>query len=178
MNLSAIISQLKANATIFGGRVAGAGELAIADEQRAWLATPCAYVCPVEEAAGDNEVANGLYQRVTEKFCVLICLDNASDRRSQTSVSNLPQVRAAIFGAILNWRLEPEVSPRGIEYVGGSRNDSDRARFWFEYQFSHETLITDADGWQEPRSPLIEIDVAVQDTAGGTLADTHIIIEQ
>lgn len=171
MNLDSIILQLKALAPLFAGNVAGAAKFAEATDEQTWLPQPAAYVVPVEEVVGPNLLQNGVIQNVTERFEVIVCLDNKADRRGQTAVTTLDDCKAAIFRSILNWRPDstvdaplyqtgnpfPDRSSRGLRYAGGEIREMDRSRLFWAFIFEIEMLISPADGWQIPSVPLLEI---------------------
>lgn len=166
MNIDDIITQLRANCPFFGSRVAGAANYAegIASGT-SWMDPPAAYVVPLDDEAGENEALNGLRQELTERIGVVVNWA-AVDRRGQAPVAALAIARAQIFGALLNWKPAGANAARGIAYAGGAMLDFDRARLFYQFDFSLQTLITDADGWQWPSGPLLEIDATT------TLPDT------
>ena len=160
MDLVAVIAQLKAYAPLFGGRVAGAAEFdaRMAAEVRPEV-YPAAYVVPLTEDADPNDEDNALYQTVTERVGVVVEFDNSADRRGQSVTELYAPARAAIFAAILNWRgTDPDHAQRGFEYGGGQVLSWDRARLFYQFEFTLLTLITDEDGWQVDNPDLVEID--------------------
>lgn len=174
MNLQAVILQLKALAPIFKGNVAGAAHFAEGVADQTWLPQPAAYVMPTEESAGPNEQPNGLRQTITERFEVVISLDNRTDRRGQASAEQLDLFKSAIFKAILGWRPDSTAdapsyqdgnpfvdhSSRGLRYAGGELREFDRARFFWAFIFEIDVLVTGSgDGWVPPSAPLTEIEV-------------------
>ena len=169
MNLDAVIQQLRVACPAFAGRVAGAANFAAGIATQAWLETPAAYVVPLEEDAADNTDYGGLQQLVTERIAVIVHYDNAADRRGQGPSSGLDAMRTQVFRAILNWRPDPQRSPRGIAYAGGSVLESEqfRARLFYQLEFVQTVLITEADGWQPAEMPLLEIDVTRTDASTG-----------
>lgn len=172
MNLQAIILQLKALAPVFAGNVAGAAKFAEGISDQTWLPQPAAYVMPTEESAGPNDQQNGLRQTITERFEVVISLDNRADRRGQSSAEQLDQFKSAIFKAILGWRPDSTAdapnyqqgnpfvdhSSRGLRYAGGELREFDRARFFWAFIFEIDVLVTgQGDGWTPGAVPLTEI---------------------
>lgn len=162
MNLQKVIDQLRQNASIFGGRVAGAADFAQATEQQGWMGLPAAYVIPLDEDATPNEFGNGLEQHVTERIGVVVELDNSADRLSSKAVATLNEVRSAVWAALLNWRIDPDHGAQALYYGGGRVLDFDRARLFYQLELCLDRLLTDQEGWQEPTEPLTEIDVDVQ----------------
>lgn len=159
MNLQAVIEQIKANCPLFGGRVAGAAEFAASKDQ-VWMDLPACYVIPLEESAGENTISNALRQLITEQVGVVVEFDNRADRRGQSVAETFEDMKAGIFAAVLNWRLDPQRAARGLEYAGSRLLDFDRARLFYQWDFSLTSLITDKDGWQVPAEPLTLIDAS------------------
>jgi hypothetical protein len=190
LNLDAVILQLKALAPVFDGNVAGAAEFMRAIDDQTWLAMPAAYVMPLEETASLNEQQNGLRQTITERFQVVIALDNRTDRRGQASAEQLDTFKSAIFKSILGWRPDSSVdapnyqatnpfvdhSSRGLRYAGGEFREMDRARFFWAFNFELDVLVTGlSDGWVAPSAPLTEVQVNEPE---GSFGSFDIIIPQ
>lgn len=148
MNLSKVINQLRTYATIFDGNVAGAAEFEQALKDTGNLPLPAAYVIPLEDQAGDNMIRNALRQDVTERIGIIAAVDGSADRRGQGAVDGLHALRKAIHGAILNWHIEPDRAPRGIQYGGGHLLSWDRGRVFWMYIYELETYINEDDGFQ------------------------------
>lgn len=176
MNIDIVAAQLRANAPLFEGNVAGAARYADAVADQVFLPLPAAYVVPGDDDAGENTSMNGLYQVVTQHVGVIVVLEtlkvgatrDLADRRGQAASAYLMTVRGAVFRALLNWRpdWDPEnpdtnIEARGLAYAGSELLEFDRARFFYQFNFSLETLITDADGWQQPSTPLIGVQGAI-----------------
>ena len=43
----------------------------------------------------------------------------------------------------------------------------DRARLWYEWVYALETTVSDADGWQQPAPPFLEVQATRQDPTTG-----------
>jgi hypothetical protein len=160
MDLVGLITQLKANVPVFAGRVAGAAEFStmMAGELRP-EGFPSAYVIPLSMEATDNDTPNALYQVVTERVGIAVEFDNTGDRRGQGVTQLYWPTFLAINAAILNWRgTDPEHTLRGFESAGGSLLSNDRARIFYQYDYTIEWVLTEIDGWPVPYSPLNEID--------------------
>jgi hypothetical protein len=169
MNIDLIISQLRTYATVFGGRVAGSAELATVQSQT-WMAYPAAYVVPKGSDAEPNDYGNGLLQLVKESFVVVVVLDNSiaaatGDRRGQTAYSTVETVEASIFGAILNWRMDPVSSNQSVFFVGMDVADMDAARLFVEFSFANIRTITADDGYLPTYDDLTEINIQNTDGA-------------
>lgn len=177
MNLEAIIQQLRDHAPVFGGRVAGAADYAKGVAENTWMALPAAYVVPEDEDPGDQTGRGGAYdQQVTESFGLVVVFDNsvataAGDRRGQTVMHGYDATRLAVFRALLNWRPPPSEGDvlragQGLYYTGGELLGYDRARLFYQWTFALDTLITDADGWQDTLPDLEGVDITVDGPAG------------
>ena len=179
MDLDAVIQHLRDNVPLFGGRVAGAADLANGLVNQGQMELPAAYVVPLDEDAGDNLNMNTLRQLVTERIGVVVEFDNRADRRGQTVSSLYDLTRTALWGALLNWRIDPVRATRGLEYAGAGLRDWDRARLFYEWRFELTLTVTDRDGWQIVAEPLLEIDVSVvRADTGQVLAGADIPLPQ
>ncbi len=186
MDLNAAIMQLRRQAPIFGGdpitgkngRVAGAADFAQAIEDQAWMDLPAAYVIPLDEDSDENPPGPGLDQHITERIGVIVELDNTADRRGQAPAAQLHDVRTAVFAALLNWRIDPVSAAQGLAYGGGRLLQLDRARLFFQWEFTLHRLLTDADGWQEPTPDFAEVDVRVRDDGHLIGPELHILLPQ
>lgn len=164
MILAATITQLRAAAPVFGGRVAGAAEFVrgVRDYTTA-LPLPAAYVMPVSQEADSNQSWGGLQQLVHYVIGVAVELDAQTDRRGQTPAMDLDGIRDEIFAAILNYKIDDCHVARGMSFVGGHYLDLDRARLFFQFDFLVDWQITDADGFDNNASAVpiesIEIDI-------------------
>lgn len=168
MNIDTIIRQIRANAPIFNGNVAGAAEYALAQDQ-AWMPGPCGYVVPLDDEPGPNLNLTGLQQVVTETFMVMCLLDNSTDRRGQAAATAaVNDVKTAIFAAVLNWRPDDINAAQGFRYArGGLVGEPNRSRLWWQFDFSIDVTITGAEGFQVPTTPLNEINTSIIDQASG-----------
>lgn len=146
MDITLIIEALKTRAAAtFGGRVAGAAEYKRLPEN-ANLVMPAAYVVPLDDDAGEMTSENGYSQIVRDSFAVIVAVSNAPDERGQTSAISVAAMRAVLWSALLAWKPDGTHGP--IQYEGGQLLDLDRARLYYQYEFSAATEITEADTWQ------------------------------
>jgi len=168
MDLSAVILHLRDHTPLFEGRVAGAAEYAKGVEDQTWMALPAAYLVPEDEdAEPDTAQSGGLEQEVTIRFGVVVALDNTADRRGQTASAQYHAVRMALFRALLNWMPPPPAgdvrrSAKGLYYVEGALQGFDRKRLFYKWTFALDTIITDADGWQETLPDLEAVTVTTK----------------
>lgn len=162
MILAGFISQLRANAPMFGGRVAGAAEFMRGlREYNTSLPLPAAYVLPGTQDATPNDSWGGLQQLVHYGVGVAVELDAQQDRRGQAPAMNLDDVRDQVFGSVLNYMFDDCHVARGVSYVGAHWLDLDRARLFYQFDFNVDWQITDADGVQPDSFPIqsIELDI-------------------
>lgn len=66
-------------------------------------ATPAAFVVPLQEIGGANTRANGVAQKVIERFAVILALKAANDMSGATAEGQLQAVRNAVRDRILGW---------------------------------------------------------------------------
>lgn len=183
MNLLSVVTQIQTYCTPLGSRVSGAADFATGLETVVNMPLPAAFVLPLEDDAQDNEALNGLRQFVTERIGVVLQFDNtvSSDADARTGFAGIGQVyamRTALFAAILNWLPPGAMAPRGLAYGGGRMLTFDRARLFWQFEFTLETQITDSDGWQSTSVPLLEIDVTEAEPAGTPAAIVQILLPQ
>lgn len=145
MDLNAIIAALKARCASFGGRVAGAAEYKRLPEA-ANLDLPAAYVIPLDENPEPAQNQNSYRQIVSDSVAVVVVLSNTADERGQGSITSVCAIRAELWAALLGW--EPDADHGRVEYEGGQLLDLDRARLYYQFEFSAETEIDEGDTWQ------------------------------
>lgn len=162
MNIDKVITQMRTYCPTFQNRVAGAADFAKGLETTVDMALPAAYCVMLEEAAEENTSLNSLFQQVNERFAVILEIDNSTagggDRRGQGSADQVDPLKYEVFSAVLNWRITDRAT-KGVQYDGGRILDFDRARLWWQLEFSVITTIDSDDGFQEPFTPLTEIDI-------------------
>ena len=160
--MAAFISQLRANAPIFAGRVAGAAEFYTGlKNYNTSLPLPAAYVLPLGQDAEANQVWNGLIQIVHKSIGVAVELDAQQDRRGQAPAMDFEAIEAQIFASVLNLEVDECRQLRGTSFSGARYLDLDRARLFYQWEFSLDWQITDADGVQPVSIPLqtVEVDI-------------------
>jgi hypothetical protein len=160
--MGSFIAQLRANAPIFGGRVAGAAEFyAGLKNYNTSMALPAAYVLPLGQEAEPNQVWNGLIQIVHKSVGVAVELDAQTDRRGQAPAMNFEEIEAQIFASVLNLEIGDCRMVRGTSFSGARYLDLDRARLFYQWEFNLDWQLTDADGVQPVSVPLqtIEVDI-------------------
>lgn len=162
MILAAFISQLRANAPIFGGRVAGSADYqAGLRNYNPEMELPAAYVLPLGQDADANQVWNGLIQVLHKGIGVAVELDAQRDRRGQDPTMMFDEIEAQIFASVLNLQIGECRMTRGAYFTGARYLDLDRARLWYQWEFGVDWQITDEDGVQPPSIDLQNIEVDI-----------------
>lgn len=166
MIVETFIAQLRANAPLFGGRIAGAAEFyAGLKNYNTSMPLPAAYVLPLGQDADSNIAMNGLIQMVHKGIGIAVELDAQTDRRGQAPVMQFDQIEAQLFASVLNLHItDADGCPRmtrGVYFQGARYLDLDRARLFYQWEFGLDWQISDADGVQPPSVPLetIEVDI-------------------
>ena len=145
MNLATIIEALRARCPGFSNRIAGAAQFKLLPESAA-LAVPCAFVVPLDDNPTDSQSQNSVRQGLTDSFAVIVALDNTGDERGQAAATSVHSTRATLWSALLGW--SPAIDYDGIIYEGGTLLQLDRARCWYQFEFSALMEIGPEDGWQ------------------------------
>ena len=149
MNLDIIIAQLRLRSLLFEQRVAGAAQFHVLPEA-ANLKTPAAYVLPLDEQPQEQSSKNGYQQTVREQFAVVVALSNRADERGQGATASLHDVRAALFRALLGFQPAPDYD--AIAFEGGQLLHLDRARMYYQLEFSADYAIDTSDTWIPDRN--------------------------
>jgi hypothetical protein len=145
MDLTPIVAAVRQRCPSFAQRVAGAAEYAAALASTS-LQTPYAFVIPLDDNPGPRQSENVQRQSLADGFAVVVALSNAADERGQASAAVMHATRAELWAALLGW--SPAAEYEGVVYDGGSLQALDRARLWYQFEFSAETEIGPEDGWQ------------------------------
>lgn len=148
MNLNVVIAQLRTRGVVFGNRVAGAASFEVLPEA-ANLTMPAAYVVPLAEQPGTQGSQNGYMQTVREEFAVVVAISNRTDERGQTATVDLQAVRVALFRALLGF--QPAANYDVITFEGGQLLHMDRARLYYQFEFSAGYDIGPEDTWIDIR---------------------------
>jgi len=178
MDISLVIQQLRQYCPALGGRVGRAADfdtgvesvIAITDPKTGKFAYPAAVVIPLEDDAADNDLLDGNTQTVTETVGIIVEFDATADRRGQGGVSQAEAMKYALFGALLNWLIDPNRGARGLYYAGGELLSFDRARLFWMYRMSFDATITDADGFIPRGDPLTNVTETIQPDDPANLA--------
>jgi hypothetical protein len=163
--MGTFISQLRTNAPIFAGRVAGAAEFyAGLKNYNTAMVLPSAYVLPLGQEAEGNQAAGGdLIQIVHKSVGVAVELDATPDRRGQDPVMQFQVIETQLFASVLNMILMdacPRMS-KGVYFQGARYLDLDRARLFYQWEFGLDWQIGTQDGVQPQSIPLAAIEVDI-----------------
>lgn len=160
--MGTLIASLRANAPIFGGRVAGAAEFyAGLKNYNTSMALPAAYVLPLGQEAEPNKYWGGLVQIVHKTIGIAVELDAQTDRRGQAPAMNFEEIEAQLFASVLNITIDECRMVQGANYGGARYLDLDRARLFYQWEFILDWQITDADGVQPVSVPLEHVEVDI-----------------
>ena len=161
MQLEPIIAALRTRAAdAFGTYVAGAAEFKQLQENAA-LPVPCAFVIPLDDNPQESTSQNSQRQMLHDSFAVVVAVSNVADEKGQSGAYSIDAIRAALWASLLGWR--PTDDYDGIVYQGGQLLALDRARLWYQFEFSAAMEIGPSDGWQETEL------AALPHFAGGTV---------
>ena len=139
MQLDLIIARLRLKCPAFSERVAGAAEFSAIPEG-AKLPVPAAYVIPLDDSADKRASSHDGYQEITDNFAIILYIDNSDDARGYAGWSAVAALRAQVWNAIVFWRVTEDYEP--IEYTGGHLQNMDRARLYYQLEFSMGSAIT------------------------------------
>lgn len=167
MNIDAVIQQIRTRAVsaavpVFGDRVGGAASFKVLPEATN-LEVPAAWVVPMADQPQAPGSLNGYRQSVEDHVAVVVAISNRADERGQTSANALREVRKALFRALLGW--QPEEDYEAMVFEGGELVHLDRARLYYQFQFSAaweiDTTDTFIDARDEELPPFAGLDVKV-----------------
>lgn len=145
MQIGPIALKLRVEDTRFNNRIFGSAELALALEFG--VKVDSVFVIQLSETANANTQDNAIIQKITERFGIIVALDNGTsdkDKLGFKAYNKLSDVRAEIFSAILGWQMPGAESI--ISYGGGRIVGINRGYLWYQFEFLVEIRIDDEDG--------------------------------
>lgn len=145
MQLEPIIAALRERVPLLVNKIGGAAQFKMLPET-AQLQVPCAYVIPLDDNPGENLATNSIRQDIADGFAVVVALSNVADEKGQGASKTVHDMRKALWAALLGW--EPAAEYGGIVYEGGTLLQIDRARLWYQFEFSATMQIDATDGWK------------------------------
>lgn len=132
MQLAPIIARLS-------GQVSGLrkveGVAALAALKSGVSVSPAAYVLPISEAAGENQIAvNAVSQRVRIRFGVILMVRNVRDPRGEEAHdAGLDDLRGQVTAALVGW--EPDAAHDPCTYAGGRLLELADGAIWWQDEF-------------------------------------------
>ena len=142
MKIGPIVLRLRLCNTRFTNYIAGAAELSYALQGS--LQKEMAFVIQLSETVEPNKLDSGISQIVTERFGIIVALDNSQEQKDKTGLTaydQLYEVRQELFGALLGWQMEGMDSL--VSYAGGKVLGINRAQFWYQFEFEADFRIMD-----------------------------------
>ena len=95
---------------------------------------PGAYVVRLARPAGKNTAGNGVAQKITTRFAILIVQDDRAGDRGEDSSDELEALCDLVEAALLNWK--PPGAKRGMEYGGGKLTGRNDGRLFWQENYS------------------------------------------
>jgi len=144
MKIGPVVLKLRLAKTRFNNNIAGAAELSFA--LRGTLKEEMAFVVQLAENASANTLDSSVNQLVTERFGVIVALNNGVSDRDKTGLTaydSLFDVRAQLWKALLGWEMEDAETL--ISYSGGRVIGINKAQFWYQFEFQFGTRIDTCD---------------------------------
>jgi hypothetical protein len=166
--MAEIIMKLRrssATAPIFGDRIGGVAEVQRAVDYTAFN-FPAAWVCFISDQAERQEPgANENFQRVIQRWGIIIGLEATADIRGQDPTQQIDEIRRAVFRAIYNWSPQKEFG--NFWYDNTRLLDISRAATYWLMTFGSYYSVCGAEGEGEtedqfePLPPFTGIDVGI-----------------
>jgi len=157
MKIGPIVLKLRLATTRFENRIGGAAELSFV--LKGSLQAEMAFVVQLSETVAANAYDSGINQLITERFGVIVMLQNDTTQKDKTGLTaydSLFDIRAELFTAILGWQI-PGTEDL-VSYGGGRVLGINRAQFWYQFEFETTTRISDEDGVDVGVSDLEDFD--------------------
>ncbi len=145
MQIGPIALKLRLEDTRFQNNIFGSAVLEKALEHT--LKAEMAFVIQLNEVPNPNTQDNAVIQKITERFAVIVALDNGSsdkDKLGFIAYNKLADIRAEIFSAILGWQMPKAESL--ISYGGGRISGINRGYLWYQFEFLVDFRIDSDDG--------------------------------
>ena len=96
---------------------------------------PAAYVLPLSDAAGANQLGGGaILQPVREQFGVVLAVSNLRDATGVAAQAELERLRRLVIDALLGSVPGTDYDP--VEYAGGNLLMMDAAVLWWQLKFT------------------------------------------
>ncbi|MFD2264341.1 hypothetical protein ACFSM5_15665 [Lacibacterium aquatile] len=149
--MNVLIDRLRALATSFDQRVAGAAdEAGVLSQQLAVL--PAAFVHPVEDKAEAPIGDYHLCQHLAQRWAVVAVLDATADPLGYAAAADgFGIIRSEVWRALLGWQPSGDCGP--VHYIGAKVLKRDAARLWVGFTVEVPKLLTDDAGYGPPANP-------------------------
>lgn len=118
--------------------VSGAADFATAAEAKP-LALPAAYLLPLQEQPGANQLSMAVAQVVTASFGIALAIANVADAKGRAALADLAAVRAAVGPALLGWAPNEDCTP--LEYAGGALLGFKSGVLWWQDVYVTQFVI-------------------------------------
>lgn len=142
MRLGAIVLKLKISDTRFGQFVGGAAEMEAAMKYK--LQKDSAYVIPLVDEATENANATIVNQEITERFGVMVAIQNDYSQGSKygyIAYDQIHDIRNELFAALIGWEV-PEAEST-ISYAGSRTIGVISAYLWYRFDFEFAVRLSD-----------------------------------
>jgi hypothetical protein len=146
--LATIIKRLRDNAPTFQKRVGGTSAFQEAALEDVDIPLPHAFVVPLTDNASPPANMGGS-QRIEERFAVILCVDNKTNREDgvgMIAADVLRSLRQELFNSLLGWA--PQETMDNTQYVGGRHLSMTRSRLWHQYEFKTAYFVSGAEPGQ------------------------------
>jgi len=104
---------------------------------------PCAFVIPLSESAGEQQLATmATQQTVRTLFGVIFAAQNLRDARGEKALAGIIDLRAAVRDALYGWQPSADFAP--CEFAGGRMLQLDDQVLWWQDDFATQSIIRSA----------------------------------
>lgn len=130
LDLAPVIARLNANLVGFKS-IGGSADLDLAID--AAPATPSAFVLPLAESAVATDMTGRTYQRVTQRFGVMLCQANRRDAKGVAALDDLHVLRQQVRNSLVGWAADPAIG-EPVHFVAGRlmKMDGDGRLWWID----------------------------------------------
>jgi hypothetical protein len=132
LDLSAVRDRLAA--ALLPVPVAGAAALAGVMEGSIRSA-PAAWLVPLAESGGANELIGALHQQLTVTVSVLLAVRNVSDAQGDAALGELATLRRTVRDSLLNWTPADLPGGEPFRFLRGGLLSFANAIVWWQDQF-------------------------------------------
>ena len=134
--ISSVIARLKTVSAL--KLVSGAADFEAAADSRP-TAIPAAYVLPLQELAGPNELGCAVAQLVTASFGIALATTNVSDAKGRGALVDIEALRKQARQALLGW--VPAGAEFPMEFGGGALLGFKKGVLWWQDVYVTQYLI-------------------------------------